>query len=387
MPCNDPAPATIRDRAAEPPSGSLGGRHRHRTPLPSRVTGVVLALLAGVLATLLAPPAMACGCGGVVAPVGTETSVSREVALVTGDGTTETVHMQLSIDANADDLGLLVPTPSPATVSLGEAQVFTDLTFAVRARPVKKFHLFGPPVLFSSGRDASSGTRAGATSGVQALSTVDLGPLEATTLRADDPAALQTWLDEHDYHIGDGLAAATQPYIDEGWTFVAVRLTQQGRDLQGELPPLVMRFASTDLVYPMRMSSAAKDTQSVRTYVLGQHRVNRTDTTATAGNRASVTFAGIVPISEVESVELRAALAAAPYLTTFDQLFTDPGAQIVSDFSFADAADDEGYQQTYTVETYGIPIDIAILLLVVLIAVVALLWWRRARRLRRRQPA
>ena len=102
-----------------------------------------------------------------------------------------------------------------------------------------------------------------------------------------------------------------------------------------------MRFASADLVYPMRMSKAAKDTQSVRTYVLGRHRVERTD--PTAGEQATVTFAGTVPTAEVESEQLRTALAAAPYLTTFDQVFTDPGSQIVSDFSFSDAASDEGY--------------------------------------------
>ncbi len=351
------------------------------------MAGTVVAVLAGVLATFVAPPAMACGCGGVVAPSGTETAVSHEVALITGDGSTETVHMQLTIDADADDLGLLVPTPAPATVSLGDPQVFADLTFAVRARPVENFHLFGPPVLFDSAGDSRSGAGGGAPGGVQALSTVNLGPLEATTLRADDPAALQGWLDEHDYQIGDGLAAAGQPYMDEGWTFVAVRLTQEGKDLQGELPPLVMRFASTDLVYPMRMSKAAKDSQSVRTYVLGGHRVDRTDATAAAGSSANVTFAGMVPIAEVESEQLRTALAGAPYLTTFDQVFTEPGTQIVSDFTFADAAGDAGYQRTYTVDTYGIPIDVAIILLVGVLAVVAVAWWAVNRRRRRgREP-
>lgn len=146
-----------------------------------------------------------------------------------------------------------------------------------------------------------------------------------------------------------------------------------------------MTFASKQLVYPMRMSRAATDAESVLAYVLGPHRVQRTDPTATALDRATVTFAGTVPADQVSSAGLRTLLARAPYLTAMYQYFAQPGNEIESDFIFEPAPDDAAYHDTYTVDTYGIPIDVAIIGLILLIAVLAL-GTRYVRRLRKRRP-
>lgn len=358
--------------------------HEFRVPRRlRRLLVTITTLVSGAALVLLAPPAMACGCGGVVAGPGHRTTVNQEVALLTGDGATETVHMQLSMQSDAQDLGLLVPTPAPATVARGDADIFSNLTDITRPRPVENFHLFGPTVLFDSDSDSASGTQAGAPgagAGVQAISTVDLGPMEATNLRADDPAALESWLAAHHYQMSEGLAAQVKPYVDEQWAFVAVRLTQQGKQLRGELPPLVMTFASEQLVYPMRMSRAADHSESVLTYVLGEHRVQRVDPTADAGDRAEIAFAGTVPADEIHSDGLRKLLAAAPYVTAVDQYLAEPSTEIASDFIFNRAATDEAFHSTYTVDTYGIPIDIAIIGLLLLVGVIALGWWFFRRR-------
>lgn len=191
-----PGPAAPTIVPAESTGRSTRTRHR-------RILTALAALVFGVLLVVAAPPAMACGCGGVVSDPGHRTAVDHEVALLTGDGTTETIHMQLGMKSDAEDLGLLVPTPTPATVTLGDPDIFDDLKSVTRPQPVKKFHLFGPAVLFGDGPDGR--TRSGAApqtgGGAQALRTVNLGPLEATTLRADDPAALQQWLDDHHYQM------------------------------------------------------------------------------------------------------------------------------------------------------------------------------------------
>ena len=341
-----------------------------RTPRRTIITLTAAAIAA--VAAVLAPPAMACACGGMVLPAGADSSVDREVALITADGTREVIHMQLSVDADTDDLGLLVPLPAPAELSLGDPQLFDDLSTAIRPRPREEFHLFGPPVLFGSADETSGGAPAGAGGGVQVIGEVDLGPLQAATLSADDPAALQNWLDENGYEMADGLAAQLQPYIDEDWTFVAARLTQEGKDLQGDLPPLVMEFPSTGMVYPMRMSRAAEQTQTVLTYVLDDHRMERTDATA-AGTE--LLFAGIVAADAMQSEQLGQVITTTPYLTAMEQVFSDPAEQIVSDLSFGQAPDDTGFQRTYTVDTYGIPIDVAIIGLVVVLALGGLLIW------------
>ena len=80
-----------------------------------------------------AAPAQACACGGVVDQPGGDTSVSSERAVVVWDGKQETIMLRLSTRSEAVNAGLLVPTPTPANVELGDEQVFTDLAGVDRA--------------------------------------------------------------------------------------------------------------------------------------------------------------------------------------------------------------------------------------------------------------
>jgi len=85
-----------------------------------------------------------------------------------------------------------------------------------------------------------------------------LGPLDVVTLRSRSAAALEAWLAGHDFPLPDGLSAATQSYLDEGWDVVVARLSAAaaGTPLQA-LQPLQIRFPAKRPVYPLRMSRLA----------------------------------------------------------------------------------------------------------------------------------
>ncbi len=326
-----------------------------------------------------ASSAMACACGGMVGPDDASTVIGRETAVLQLHDGVETIHLQLSARGHDNEAGLLLPTPAPAEVSLGNQQMFTDLFRASQPRHEERRHLFGPRWLFVGDGSGGGGDGAGApgNSGVNVLSVEDLGPLEATVLTADDPEALEVWLDEHDYVMSEEFASVVQPYTDDEWAFVAVRLTAEGEALDGDLPPLTVTFPSDELVYPMRMSQAATSHQETRTYVLDEHRTERTDPTARGGSTPEVMFAGELEVDSLESADLRALVSSTPYLTTIDQEFSQPDRMIQSDYVFAPAADDEPFQRViYEVparhlrDTYLIPIDVAVILgLLVLVAI------------------
>lgn len=298
-----------------------------------------------------------------VGPDEADVRIGRETAVLHWDGQVETIQLQLSAQGTDTEAGLLLPTPAPAEVALGDEAMFTDLAELSRPRTEERRHLFGPPALFGSGSGGGDGTAGGAPGGVQVLSVEDLGPLEATVLTADDPAALEAWLDEHGYVMSEEFAAVVQPYTQEGWAFVAVQLTADGQALDGDLPPLEVTFDSGELVYPMRMSQAAEDHQATRTYVLSDHKVERTDATATEGSGAEVMFAGPIDAeSRVNSPALAELVSTAPYLTTIDQDFPAPELMILSDFTFEQAADDQPFQRVDYRDTYVIPSDVAIIL-------------------------
>ncbi len=314
-------------------------------------------LVAGALTA--ATPAYACACGGVVDQPGGDTSVSSETALVVLDGGSETILLRLGTRTDAVTAGLLVPTPTAASVALGDDEVFTDLARVSAPQQKQRWRLFGPPLLGGGGGDGASAGAAGP--GVQVLQSVDLGPLRVTTLTAADATVLDTWMRTHGLEPTPELAQAVKPYVDEGWSFVAVQLSAASRTLDGELPPIAMTFASDVAVYPMRMSSVADQPQQPLVYVLADHRMERTDPVADGLTRPDLRFAGEVSPAAVSSPALRAWLGRSPYLTAFSQWLPEP-AQIVSDFTFGQAPSDAEYRIVFYDDSSLIPADVGVLL-------------------------
>ncbi len=161
------------------------------------------------------------------------------------------------------------------------------------------------------------------------------------------------------------------PYVQESWTFVAVQLTADGETLDGDLPPIAMRFTSREAVYPMRMSSAADDAQQPLVYVLAEHRMLRTDPVASGSTRPDIAFAGPVSSADVRSPQLKDWLATTPYLTKSSQWLPDP-AEVISDFTYEAAADDTPFHQVLYDDKYLLPGDLGALL--VLLLVVGAVW-------------
>jgi len=307
-----------------------------------RAAAVALALAAGTV--VAAPPAGACACGGLVDGPAYDTSVSSETAVLQWDGTTQTVLLELDALSNAPEVGLILPTPAPAEVALADPEVFRELDALTAPRAVVSDHRWWPELGFGSGSDGAGGA-----AGVAVLGEVRLGPLDVTTLGASDAGSLGAWLTERGFQLPETIQTALAPYVQDGWSFVAARLApEEAATFDGTLQPLRVTFPSGSLVYPMRMSAVADGTQSTRTYVLADHRVDRVDPTAEA-HEPTVRFAGRVDPATVESAELAALLRAGGFVTSHEQVFTEPGTEIVSDFVFAPAAADVAYTPTYSV--------------------------------------
>ena len=337
-------------------SGRAGPRRLRRAAALAAAT----ALLVGLQ---VAAPAAACACGGAAPPIdGGEVSVDREVAMVRWDGGLEEIVMQLALTADTGNTGLVVPTPNPATVTLAEPELFDQLVAAIAPKVVVEYDWWG-----GFGVGSTGGAPDGAGAPV-ILSQVQLGPIEATTLAADDTAGLQLWLDENGYALPEPVSAQLAPYVEEGWSFVALKLTSD-EAFDGELDPIRFTFESDELVYPMRMSAAATTEQTVRLYVLDEHRVDVTDGDGGAlAVTPFVVWAG--PVEDPDLVELGA------YLTAIELSFYDPASQITSDLHLAQSDSDETVIPTRTeteiVQVAGIPVGWLIVVLAVLIVIVGI---------------
>src|ERR1700736_6769132 len=177
----------------------------------------VSVLLASLVGLSMPGVAVACACGGVASSPNSSASIADEEALVTIAGGTETIVVRLNVKSSGSDAGLIVPTPTPATVTTTSPSLFDELATLSAPRIETRRHWgFGFGMAGSARQAASAPT---------VLRQVQLGPLEATTLTGGDVSGVQQWLDSHGYTMRPEVVARLDPYLSQGWAFVAMRLT------------------------------------------------------------------------------------------------------------------------------------------------------------------
>lgn len=313
-------------------------------PMPAvyRSLCAVLMLLAAVVANTAAP-AWACGCGAYI-PDRAGAAVVDERALIAWDGRAEDILMSFGVTGASDRAAWLMPVPSAAQVSLGDAGVFEQLA-RITAPRVEYRDSWWPTFDWlqpgSEGALETAGARPG--TGVDVLSTQHIGPFEVTRLRGDDPAALARWLAGHGFPHPDGLDTNLAPYVADGWEIVAIQLAAETSGtaparLTGALQPLRLTFAADEVVYPMRLSRAAKNPQSVDLYLLAEHRMDPSGLPVT-GNPPTLQFAGRVDVPALAPYA-----GGGHYLTRWTDHFAVP-ADIDGDYVFTRAEKDTDYQQ------------------------------------------
>jgi len=293
--------------------------------------------------TAVAGPANACGCGAIAPGVGAVAEVTGENAIVSFRDGVESIQLSLGVDSAITDAGLIIPTPTPATVSAGDPALFDAV--ADQTSPRKRFV------------DDWWGTKvATPTIPVEptVVSRVDVGGLEATTLRASDSGALAGWLTQHGYTLSAETSAQLDHYVAKRWYFVAVSLASEAT-LDGTLDPIQVSFPTDTLVYPLAMARAAASEQKLRLNVFGEHRVSlvQAGTAATPLNAAQRTvWAG--------AVTSPALTALGPYLTVVDVRLDVPAVQVADDIGIAlapdDTAVDAGLVVVRPIELLGFPL-------------------------------
>jgi len=347
------------------------------------LVAVALAVMANMAAAVMASPGYACACGAVVAPGGAQATMNHEVALVHWNGSTETILMQLALNASADNVALVVPTPTPATVVAGDKATFTELDTLTAPRVQQRRHW----TVGRRGVGAAAPGEMAAARPPEVVNQVHLGPLEATTLAGGDLTGLQKWLADNGYSIRPAVSDALGPYVRDGWSFVAIRLTSS-TPLVGGLNPVRMTFQSSQLIYPMRLSVAAPNPQQVTVFTLSDHRQQRTDTDASAqgGQSTQVQFAGNVSRAVSDPLLRELTGNHGGYLTKLEVNIPKP-EQISSDFTFGNAPNDDAYRQVvYVDHDVVIPIELILFagflfaVIAVTVTVIVLAVRRRRRR-------
>ncbi|HQX17608.1 MAG TPA: DUF2330 domain-containing protein [Anaerolineales bacterium] len=310
--------------------------------IQSRGIRFLLAVAVAMSMALAVTPAEACGCG-IYFPLEGEASVSEEHVLIRWDGKTEDIVMTLGVLGSSSEAAVVFPVPARAEVQLADAEIFDALQELTKPIVEKQIALF--PMV--GGTDGAPGGAA-----VTLLERQTLGPFDVSTLAATDADALGNWLAENGYNLAPEVAAALEPYVQQNWYYVAVRLSPGAgsNELTGELDPLWITFDYDKIVYPMRLSALARDSLTVFMYVLADHRVQK----PMSYGYEDVQYADwIDPASLENDSPLASFVTKKMFLTKIVEDIHQPET-ITDDYVFEFAASDETYHIVRYEYMYGI---------------------------------
>ena len=201
--------------------------------------------LAAVALLLQAAPAQACGGG-----------VAREFVGISGQrvlfsvrkDSTEAV-LELSVPEAPGDWGVILPVPVEPTLDPDPVPTSEIDRFDAFTQVAHESDAYG-----GCGCGAGAGDPGGDSKGVRASEPVDIGPVTATVLAADDGSSLTAWLDENGFVV----PAEEQPIVDEYVTtqtrFVVFKRSQASEPGSASRVGVHMTLPGDHRMYPLRIS-------------------------------------------------------------------------------------------------------------------------------------
>ncbi|WP_157979581.1 DUF2330 domain-containing protein [Kribbella monticola] len=318
-------------------------------------------------------PAWACACGGYLPDAESRARAYGENALVRYDGRREEIVLSMAVHGVSKKAAWIMPVPAAAEVSLGDKNTFYGLEAITAPKVVTRTTYWPFRDLDITGRDGSVGGAPRGAAAVDVRQQMTLGPFQVARLGGSSASAVTNWLRLNGYVVPATLATNLTPYITEKWEIVAVKLApkETSGSLSGATPPLQLSFASSRIVYPMRLSKGATTQQTVTVYVASDHRVDASQL-PDPSVQPKLLYAGRV----TDRPELT---GSQNYLTAYTVSYAEP-SRITDDFTFTPAANDDEFQRiTYITKNDGWPSTLAIVLLgPLLIGVGAALLARRS---------
>ncbi|MFA4985152.1 MAG: DUF2330 domain-containing protein [Candidatus Brocadiia bacterium] len=127
--------------------------------------------------------------------------------------------------------------------------------------------------------------------------TASIGEYDATTLKAENADALDSWLTAHGFQtLGEKGRSVAGDYIRDKWSFIAARLHNSNKGLAAPAP-LEVSFKADSPVYPMRLTALAGGPLFVDLIIVASEayeskslRTEMTDTWSELEYRNRITF-------------------------------------------------------------------------------------------------
>jgi hypothetical protein len=195
---------------------------------------------------------------------------AQKAVILYGNGT-EHLILSVSFEGDAEDFAWVIPVPAKPQIGVTDPDLFWELSdFTATEFP---------------GGGGGFGCLGGATEGDTEEEGVDVikeqvvGPYATAILSATNATALADWLNTNGYVFPEEGADIVSEYIEREWYFVATKINAVEEDTgytlaEGAIAPIILSFASDEIVYPLRITSLSTmnaTSPEVLLYVLADH--------------------------------------------------------------------------------------------------------------------
>ena len=226
------------------------------------------------------------GCAA-LPPLGRYVRISDETAIIVWEAEQQVEHFirSANFETDAESIGFLVPTPSQPTLHEVDQGAFAWLATVTAPKVIYSKSNAHQTVGCGCSANKAVVDAAPAEPNVRVLHEQRVAGLDATVLEADDPAALNDWLKEHEYPASPELTAWLEPYVAQQWKITAFKYAKE-QDSAEKIPSAAVRltFKTDKPVYPYREPAPAEEASAdatppsrlLRVYFVGPSRIEGT---------------------------------------------------------------------------------------------------------------
>jgi MYXO-CTERM domain-containing protein len=211
------------------------------------------------------------------------TQVTGHKMILSVSNTQTTLWDQISYMGNPSSFAWVLPIKGTVEVGLSSDALFQNLEVATQVNVSSPVIACDPaPVCGQSANSSGTGDFGGGSGGgsggpaVVVTSQSVVGPYEQVQLHSTDPAALTTWLKDHNFVVPPEVLPIINDYVGEGFDFLALKLVP-GKDVSA-MRPVRITMPGASPVLPLRMVAAGTGVKTpISLWILGEGRYEATN--------------------------------------------------------------------------------------------------------------
>ncbi|MBT9582849.1 DUF2330 domain-containing protein [bacterium] len=207
---------------------------------------------------------------------------------------TESFTVQPQFEGNAEDFGMVIPTPARPKLQEMPRDFFKELAIFTILEPMDLSKYKMMRNYPSAANEGAHPTSKASRPAVRVLETGVVGNLDYKVLDVDRADALYQWLKANRYHYA-GDEATLGFYVKQKWNFTVMKIDPRQMKKQadgkflGDVTPTRFTFHTKKAIYPLRIPRiSVKDSTDVLLYVMAKKKMDMDGAWSYEGNFLSM---------------------------------------------------------------------------------------------------